>query len=87
MNFLADTWLLGKQTITVIFFWYVDGVEKYHRTFSEIINSVINAGFSIEKVKEPLPSEFAISRRNGLAKEFIKPSFIIIKALKKVINC
>lgn len=63
-------------------FWYVDGVEKYHRTFSEIINAVINAGFTVEKVEEPLPSEYAISQRNGLAKEFIKPSFIIIKAVK-----
>ncbi len=76
---ISDYSIPGKRKT----FWYVDGVEKYHRTFSQIINTVINTGFTVEKAEEPLPSESAISQRKGLEKEFIKPSFLIIKAIKK----
>jgi len=37
--------------------WFVDNVKKYHRTFSTIINTLINAGFSIERMIEPLPTD------------------------------
>ena len=30
--------------------WFIDNVKKYHRTFSTIINTLIEAGFIIEKV-------------------------------------
>jgi len=36
--------------------WFVDNVIIYHRTFSEILNSLIQAGFVIEKMIEPLPN-------------------------------
>lgn len=60
--------------------WYVDGVIKYHRTFATIMNTLVNYGFAIEKIVEPIPSEFALEKRAGLKKEFIKPTFLIIKA-------
>ncbi|MBQ5995216.1 MAG: class I SAM-dependent methyltransferase [Clostridia bacterium] len=62
--------------------WFVDGVEKYHRTFSFIINTLIKCGFTIEAIDEPLPSEEALKTREGLKKEFIKPTFLIVKAKK-----
>lgn len=62
--------------------WFVDGVEKYHRTISCIINTLIKCGFLIEAVDEPLPSEDALKIRKGLEKEFIKPTFLIVKARK-----
>ena len=62
--------------------WFVDGVEKYHRTISNIFNTLIKCGFIIEAVEEPLPSEEALKKREGLNKEFIKPTFLIIKARK-----
>lgn len=62
--------------------WFVDGVIKYHRTFSTIINTLIDKGFVIEKVVEPVPSEEALQKRKGLRKEFIKPTFLIVKARK-----
>lgn len=65
-------------------FWYVDGVEKYHRRFSDIINALCNAGFIIDTVCEPLPDEKATEKiPSVLAKEQIKPTFLIIKAKKK----
>lgn len=64
-------------------FWYVDGVEKYHRRFSDIINVLCGAGFIIETVCEPVPDTKATEKiPNILAKEQIKPSFLIIKAKK-----
>lgn len=66
--------------------WFVDGVEKYHRTFSFIINTLIKCGFTIEAIDEPLPSEEALKTREELKKEFIKPTFLIVKA-KKTLYC
>lgn len=62
--------------------WFVDNVENYHRTFSDIINGIVQAGLHIVNVTEPLPSEAALQKRGGLIKEFIKPSFLIVKAKK-----
>lgn len=62
--------------------WFVDGVEKYHRTFSNVINAVANAGFRIIGVTEPEPSAEALKIRPGLKKDFIKPTFLIVKAQK-----
>lgn len=69
----------GKREIT----WYVDGVIKYHRPFSKLINALVDAGFNIEKIIEPQPSKEAIEKLPKIVKEFIKPSFIVIKASKK----
>lgn len=63
-------------------FWFVDGVIEYHRTFSTIVNILCDNGFLINKVVEPVPSDYALSKRPGLSKEFIKPTFLIVKAVK-----
>lgn len=68
----------GERKIT----WYVDGVIEYHRTFGNIINSIANAGFIIDAMDEPLPDEYALSKRPKLIAEFIKPTFLIIRAKK-----
>ena len=62
--------------------WYVDGVKKYHRTFSDTINALAKAGFKIEEVCEPQPQPWAMDKWPALYDEFIKPSFLIVKARK-----
>lgn len=62
--------------------WFVENVEKYHRPFSDIINTLCKAGFKIEAIGEPLPCDEALRKRPGLKKEFIRPSFLIVKAIK-----
>ena len=62
--------------------WVVDDVEMYHRTFSYIINTLIRSGFAIEAVDEPLPSKETLQVRKGLKKEYVKPTFLIVKAKK-----
>lgn len=62
--------------------WFVDNVIEYHRTFSTVINTLCENGFIINKIAEPVPSDYALSKRPRLSKEFIKPTFIIVKAIK-----
>lgn len=75
---LADYMVSGERHV----YWFIDGVEKYHRPLSEILNTLISTGFRIEKVVEPLPSQDALEKRPELADEFHKTSCIIIKAIK-----
>lgn len=68
----------GSRTQT----WLVEGVVMYHRTISTIINSLIKHGLQIEKIVEPTPTEDAINKLPGIAKEMRRPSFLIIRAKK-----
>lgn len=63
--------------------WFIDGVIKYHRTFSEVVNTLLTTGFSIEGMLEPAPSEELIDRLPYYADELHKPNFLLIKVRKK----
>ena len=62
--------------------WFVDNVQKYHRTFSTIVNSLIAAGFTVEKMIEPLPDEELLEKYPDYADLFHKPDFLLIKSRK-----
>lgn len=62
--------------------WFIDGVENYHRPMGEIVTTLSQTGFRIEALVEPLPEPWAVSEKPDLAKEYIKPTFLIIKAAK-----
>lgn len=62
--------------------WFVDGVEKYHRTIGDIFTTIASSGFCIQNVVEPIPSEEALKIRPNLKKELLKPNFLIVKARK-----
>lgn len=76
---LSDYARCGKRSTR----WIVDGVEKYHRTFSEIVNSLVGAGFVIEKMLEPTPTRETIERDRSWEKDLHKPNFLLIKAVKR----
>lgn len=63
--------------------WFVDNVKKYHRTFSTVINTLIEAGFSIEKMIEPLPTNELLEKYPDYKDLFHKPDFLLIKSTKK----
>lgn len=69
----------GKREIT----WFVDGVVKYHRTFSQLVNALTDAGLTIERMEEPLPSPELVAQYPFFEKEYHKPSFLLILARKK----
>ena len=62
--------------------WFVDKVKKYHRTFSTIINTLIEAGFQINKLIEPVPTPEALKEHPAYNDLLHKPDFLIIKAIK-----
>ena len=66
--------------------WFVDGVVKYHRRISDIINALTGAGFIIERVEEPLPAKWVMEKYPAYADEQIKPTFLIVKTKKELHN-
>ena len=63
--------------------WFVDKVKKYHRTFSTIINTLIEAGFQIEKLMEPVPTTEMLVAYPEYEDLLHKPDFLLVKAKKK----
>ena len=60
--------------------WFVDGIKKYHRMFSTIINTLTEAGFTIEKLVEPHPDEELLRKYPDYSDNLHKPDFLIVKA-------
>lgn len=73
----GDYQMEGKRKGT----WFVENVENYHRTLSHII-STVSSFFRIEKVVEPVPSEDALRLMPRMERDFIRPTFLIVKASK-----
>lgn len=59
-----------------------DNVIKYHRTLSTYINDLIDTGFTIRAVKEPIPSEDMLNHIPEMKDELRRPMFLIISAEK-----
>jgi len=64
--------------------WFVDGVKKYHRTFSTIVNTLVKAGFQIEKMIEPVPTPELLKIYPDQKDLLHKPDFLLIKARKNI---
>lgn len=59
-----------------------DNVIKYHRTISTYMNNLIEAGFTIKAVKEPIPSDEMLKSDPLMEDENRRPMFLIISAVK-----
>lgn len=75
---LADYGVEGERVVS----WLVDGVQKYHRTFSTIVNDLVAAGFAIEKMLEPLPTAALLEKWPQHADLRHKPDFLLVRARK-----
>lgn len=62
--------------------WFVDGVKKYHRTFSGIVNSLVKAGFTIEQMIEPIPTPELLEKYPEQVDLYHKPDFLLVKVRK-----
>lgn len=62
--------------------WFVDKVKKYHRTFSTIINTLIECGFVIERLAEPVPTKETLDKYPEYRDLIHKPDFLLVKARK-----
>src|SRR5437867_8387900 len=64
--------------------WFTDGVQKYHRTLSSLLNGLIDAGLAIERVVEPVPDEQQIARHPEWIHERRRPFCLVVRARKQV---
>ena len=55
----------------------------FHQTLSEWFNAVIAAGFAIERVEEPTPSDEVVARQPNLQDAQIMPYFLHIRGRKR----
>jgi hypothetical protein len=62
--------------------WFVEGIKKYHRMFSTIVNTLTENGFIIEKMIEPIPTDEILERFPEQEDLFHKPDFLLVKAKK-----
>lgn len=62
--------------------WFIDGVQKYHRTVASIVNAVIDGGMVVERMVEPVPSAADIARRPEWADEPKRPISLLMRARK-----
>ncbi|MCR4757632.1 MAG: class I SAM-dependent methyltransferase [Butyrivibrio sp.] len=63
--------------------WFVDNIKKYHRMFSTIVNTLVEGGFIIDKMVEPLPNDEILAKYPDYTDLYHKPDFLIIRASKK----
>lgn len=68
----------GKRTKD----WFDTDVIKYHRTFSEIINTLVKNDFEIQEIEEPAPSKEAIENNPKYVNQWDRPFFLFVKAQK-----
>ena len=62
--------------------WFVEGVRRYHRTMATLLNGLIDAGLTVERVVEPVPSEAWLRDRPQAADEPRRPMFLLVRARK-----
>ncbi len=60
--------------------WIVEGVRKYHRMVSTQLNGLIDAGFAIERVLEPMPTPAMLEARPEWAIEANRPFALLVRA-------
>lgn len=77
---LSDYSVEGEREST----WFVEHVKKYHRTFSGIINGLVEAGFTIQQILEPVPTQELLAQYPEDYDLLHKPDFLLVKVRK---NC
>lgn len=64
------------------FHWFVDGVVKYHRSLSTLINGLSAAGLMVTQIVEPTASEEALRQEPGLESLRRFPNCILFQSVK-----
>lgn len=62
--------------------WIIDGVVKYHRQFSTLLNGLVQNGFALLQAAEPLPGAATLEAAPHLYDEYHRPTCLIIKAVR-----
>lgn len=75
---IANYCVEGRKEST----WFVEGVQRYHRMFSTIVNALADSGFRILKMVEPAATEEIVRKYPEYYDNYHKPDFLFIKAVK-----
>ena len=62
--------------------WIKEGVQKYHRTLATLLNGLIDAGLSLERIVEPVPTPEALARHPEWIHERRRPFCLLVRAGK-----
>jgi len=62
--------------------WFVDDVQKYHRTVENYVNTLLDNGFALTRLLEPKPRDEAVALRPDLATQCRRPPFLLLRAAK-----
>lgn len=62
--------------------WFREGVVKYHRTVSTLLNGLIDAGLVVERVVEPAPEDEMLRHHPEWTHERKRPTFLLVRARK-----
>jgi SAM-dependent methyltransferase len=62
--------------------WFVDNVQKYHRTVATYLNTLTDNGLTIRRVLEPEAQPEFLAERPGLADESRRPPLMVVSAQK-----
>jgi SAM-dependent methyltransferase len=60
--------------------WFAPGVVKHHRTLASYLNTLIRAGFGIDRIDEWAPSPEQIAAHPEWANETHRPPFLLLAA-------
>lgn len=78
---------MSMEIVFPIPFLIMEGKERevasgMSTMWKTIIATLAHTGFFVEDMVETLPDEHALQECPGMIKEFIKPSFLIVRARK-----
>jgi len=59
--------------------WFVDGVQKYHRTVSTLLDGVLQAGLRLDRMIEPVPDDTRLASRPHEAENLRRPMFLLLR--------
>ncbi|CAN5766024.1 class I SAM-dependent methyltransferase [soil metagenome] len=62
--------------------WFVDGVVKEHRTVATYVNTVIDAGFVLDRIVEWGPTADDVESSPELADDLHRPGFLLLRATR-----
>lgn len=77
-----EQWIFGNTPLVLKHKTAKFQVPRFHRTLSFWINAIIQAGFSIEQVNEPCPSDKMIKEKPSLQSAGIVAYFLHIRCRK-----
>lgn len=62
--------------------WFVDGIRKEHRTVATYVNTVIDAGFVLDRIIEWGPTAEAVTANPDLVDDLHRPWFLLVAATR-----